>query len=72
MSWRVGSKVPINVYEGDRPVCQCQTALDARRIVDAMVFWELNYGKKRPDAATPNSVRSDVEPLDFGGALPKS
>jgi hypothetical protein len=34
--WRVGSKVPINVYEGDRPVCQCQTAIDAANIVTAM------------------------------------
>lgn len=34
--WRVGSKVPLNVYEGDRPVCQCHTAEDARRIVSAM------------------------------------
>lgn len=34
--WRTGSKVPINVYEGDRPVCQCQTADDASRIVAAM------------------------------------
>lgn len=35
-AWRVGSKVPINVYEGDRPVCQCHTAIDAKRIVDAV------------------------------------
>ena len=34
--WRVGSKIPINVYEGDRPVCQCHTAIDAARIVKAM------------------------------------
>ena len=34
--WRVGSKVPINVYEGDRPICQCHTAIDAKRIVDAV------------------------------------
>lgn len=34
--WRVGRKVPINVYEGDRPVCQCHTALDARLIVKAV------------------------------------
>jgi hypothetical protein len=34
--WRVGSKIPINVYDGDRPVCQCQTALDARKIVCAV------------------------------------
>lgn len=37
--WRVGRKVPINVYEGDRPVCQCHTAEDARRIVAAMNHW---------------------------------
>lgn len=35
-SWRVGTKVPINVYDGDRPVCQCQTAMDARLIVAAV------------------------------------
>lgn len=34
--WRVGHKVPINVYEGDRPVCQCHTEEDARAIVSAM------------------------------------
>lgn len=35
-AWRTGRKVPINVYEGDRPVCQCQTALDAALIVVAV------------------------------------
>ena len=34
--WRVGHKVPINVYDGNRPVCQCQTALDAKLIVCAV------------------------------------
>lgn len=34
--WRVGRKVPLNVYEGDRPICQCHTAADAARIVKAM------------------------------------
>ncbi len=34
--WRVGSKVPLNVYEGDRPVCQCHTEEDAARLVKAM------------------------------------
>jgi hypothetical protein len=34
-SWRLGKKIPINVYEGDRPVCQCHTVVDARRIVDS-------------------------------------
>jgi|SRR5579863_7261394 len=40
MSWRVGRKVPINVYDGDRPVCQCHTELDALNIVAAMNQWE--------------------------------
>lgn len=36
MSWRIGKKVPINVYEGDRPVCQCHTMADAKLIVEAV------------------------------------
>lgn len=36
MSWRVGRRVPINVYDDDRPVCQCQTAMDAKLIVNAI------------------------------------
>lgn len=34
--WRVGSKVPLNVYQGDRPVCQCHNEADAQQIVEAM------------------------------------
>ncbi len=34
--WRVGTKVAVNVYEGDRPVCQCHTPRDARLIVSAV------------------------------------
>ena len=42
--WRVGRTVPINVYEGDRPVCQCQTSHDAAMIVHAVnsMFDEAN------------------------------
>jgi hypothetical protein len=36
VQWHVGSKIYINVYEGDRLVCQCHTAADANRIVEAM------------------------------------
>lgn len=36
LPWRIGKKVPINVYDGDRPVCQCQTAEDAKLIVIAV------------------------------------
>src|SRR5712691_11461600 len=36
-SWRVGSKVPLNVYdENDRPVCQCHYEADALLIVGAV------------------------------------
>lgn len=34
--WRVGGKIPLNVYDGDRPVCQCHSVEDASRIVTAM------------------------------------
>ena len=36
MSWKVGSRVGLNVYDGDRPVCQCHNAEDAANIVAAM------------------------------------
>lgn len=38
--WRVGGKVQLNVYDGDRPVCQCHTAEDAAKIVEAMNYSE--------------------------------
>jgi len=34
--WRLGKKVPLNVYEGDRPICQCHTVEDAALIVRAV------------------------------------
>ena len=34
--WRVGTKVPLNIYDGDRPVCQCHKAEDATNIAAAM------------------------------------
>lgn len=36
MPWRVGSKVALNVYDDDRPVCQCHSEDDARLIVEAV------------------------------------
>jgi hypothetical protein len=33
MSWRVGRKILLNVYENDRPMFQCHTPEDAARIV---------------------------------------
>jgi hypothetical protein len=34
--WRTGTNVKLNVYEGDRPVCQCHSQVDAERIIRAM------------------------------------
>jgi hypothetical protein len=34
--WRIGSKVPLNVYEQERPVCQCHSEDDAQTIVEAV------------------------------------
>lgn len=35
-AWRVGRKIPLNVYDGDRPVCQVHNQEDALRIVAGM------------------------------------
>lgn len=32
-TWRVGGKVPLNVYEDNKPMFQCHTPEDAARIV---------------------------------------
>jgi hypothetical protein len=37
-AWRVGTKIPINVYDGDTPVCQCQTVEYAKLIVESVNF----------------------------------
>ena len=47
IKWRVGTKMPINVYEGDRPVCQCHTAIDAKRIVAAMNSYATSEALKK-------------------------
>ena len=44
--WRVGSRVPLNVYENDRPMFQCHTVVDAARVVAL-----LNAGVAGEDAA---------------------
>jgi hypothetical protein len=62
MTWRVGHKVPINVYEGDRPVCQCQTAEHARRIVEAMNAWNASHEPPEPDKTKgPPVHRGDLD-----------
>lgn len=35
--WRIGNKVPLNVYDGDgRPICQCHRGEEAELIVAAV------------------------------------
>lgn len=34
--WRLGRKVPLNVYEEERPICQCHYTADAALIVTAV------------------------------------
>ena len=34
--WRVGKKIKINVYEDDKPICQCHDAETALHIVQVM------------------------------------
>jgi hypothetical protein len=57
--WRVGKQVELNVYEGDRPVCQCHTPRDAKRIVEAV-----NKNRLRPigTLAKRESARSAALP----------
>jgi hypothetical protein len=58
VTWRIGKRVPINVYDGDRPVCQCHTVEDAKLIVsavntfhDQLVGWKAKQTK--PGSRTP-------------------
>jgi hypothetical protein len=44
--WRVGSRIPINVYDGNRPVCQCHSKEDAAKIVLAVNFLNGARGPK--------------------------
>ena len=34
--WRVGTKVPLNIYRDDVPICQCHSDIDSRFIVAGM------------------------------------
>ncbi len=49
--FRVGEKVPLNVYEGDRPMFQCHTPEDAARIVGLLNQSLSAYEQLRRDLA---------------------
>lgn len=69
MSWRVGSKVPLNVYDGDRPVCQCHNVGDAALIVDAMNGCEAQHAMLRAELQRLRSGASTeaLETADWAG-----
>lgn len=54
--WRLGRKVPINVYDGDRPVCQCHSEIDARTIVMAVNHCK-ELSLQFPDNSLSDSAR---------------
>lgn len=56
--WRVGTKIPLNVYAGDTPICQCHSAAMARRIVDAVNAYA---GKQFGSAQESKPALADTE-----------
>lgn len=36
MTWRVGTKIPLNLYKDERPVCRCHNEEDARELAAGM------------------------------------
>ncbi len=54
-NWRTGTKNNLNVYEGDRSVCQCHNPEDAARIVAGM-----NYAADRITDVLRNLPRRDA------------
>lgn len=81
-NWRTGRKVPLNVYEGDRPVCQCHNEEDAARIVAGM-----NLAERASEGVSPQTAEMLHCPLHsaaddlykalkqiefwYGGAMPQ-
>jgi hypothetical protein len=62
--WRLGRNVPINVYEGDRPICQCHTSIDAKRIVDAMNRVLTSQEQPAPEANTVEWWKAEAYRLE--------
>ena len=65
--WRVGRKVPPNVYDGDRPVCQTHNDVDARLIVEAVnklqsePDWHALYTDSETKLYHEQEVRAELE-----------
>ncbi len=54
--WRVGSKVKINVYDGDRPVCQCHSERDAMLIAVAVEYYLSRFAPPMNDIKSLREV----------------
>ncbi len=67
MKWRVGRKVPLNIYSGDRPVCQCHKVADAKLIVAAVNTFQSPggqidaSGEPVPPIIMTDSLRRSIE-----------
>ena len=57
--WKVGSKVNLNVYKDDRPICQCHSKEDAGELVAGMNAQE---AQKKPSAAVSKPARPAKKP----------
>lgn len=73
-NWRTGRKVPLNVYEGNRAVCQCHTPEDAARIVVAMKALEntallMAEEPVEPSAETAETLRNIQTEIGAGMVL---
>lgn len=54
--WRLGSKVPLNVYDGSgNPVCQCHRAVDAEAIVCAV-----NAARQAPEVPEGGQLKQKI------------
>lgn len=68
MNWRVGNKIKLNVYQGERPVCQCHTEEDAQAMVDAMNKFASDPRREIASRAA-NLIVEDVKSRGFWGSV---
>lgn len=55
--FRVGSRVKLNVYDGDRPLCQCHSESDSQMVVDALT--RLHSTAAKVTAVPPTDAEID-------------
>jgi hypothetical protein len=66
MEWRVGRRIPLNVYDDrDRPVCQCHSEAAAGLIVAAMN----DRNRKRFERFSDQELAVIKEGLQLVGAI---